>query len=302
MEAFRMLRTGTATALAASLMVLMASACGGDGGSNGAAGDEAALKEISANDFDPTNFDRSTTIDNPWFPLTPGTQLVYEGSTREEGKRVPHRVAWTVTDLAKEIGGVRNVVVWDRDWRAGELQETELALFAQDNDGNVWHLGQYPEEYESGKFVAAPAWFHGLQRARAGIAMKAHPRIGAPAYSQGFAPPPINWVDRAEVHEVGTKTCVPVRCYQDVLVAREFEPDKPESYQLKYYARGVGNVRVGWLGRRDEDRELLVLVKVVHLDQRALAEVRTEALRLEARAYKVSKDVYGRTHPSEPID
>jgi uncharacterized protein YbaA (DUF1428 family) len=301
MEAIRMLRTGTA-ALAASLVVLMASACGGDGGPNGGVGDEPALQEISAKDFDPRNFDRSTTIDNPWFPLEPGTQLVYEGSTREEGKRVPHRVAFTVTDLAKEIGGVRNVVVWDRDWRAGELQEAELALFAQDDDGNVWHLGQYPEEYEAGKVVATPAWFHGLKRARAGIAMKAHPRLGAPAYSQGFAPSPINWVDRAEVHKVGTRTCVPLRCYQDVLVAREFEPDKPESYQLKYYARGVGNVKVGWLGRRDEDRELLVLVKVVHLDQQALAEVRREALRLEARAYQISEDVYGRTPPSKPID
>lgn len=297
-----MLRTGTATALAASLVVLMASACGGDGGSNRAAGDEAALKEIAAQDFNPENFDRSTTIDNPWFPLDPGTQLVFEGSTREEDKRVQHRVAFTVTDLAKEIGGVRNVVVWERDWRAGELQEAELALFAQDNEGNVWHLGQYPEEYEAGKVVAAPAWFHGLKRARAGIAMKAHPRLGAPAYSQGFAPPPINWVDRAEVHEVGTRTCVPLRCYQDVLVAREFEPDKPESYQLKYYARGVGNVKVGWLGRKDEDREVLVLVKVVRLDQQALAEARGEALRLESRAYKISEDVYGRTLPSEPID
>ena len=297
-----MLRTGTATALAASLMVLMASACGGYGGSNGADGDEPASKEVSAKDFDPENFDSSTTIDNPWFPLEPGTQLVFEGSTREEGRRVPHRVAYTVTDLAKEIGGVRNVVIWERDWRAGELQEAELALFAQDNDGNVWHLGQYPEEYEAGKVVATPAWFHGLKRARAGIAMRAHPRLGAPPYSQGFAPPPINWVDRAEVHEVGTKTCVPVKCYQDVLVAREFEPDKPESYQLKYYARGVGNVRVGWLGRKDQDREVLALVKVVHLDQQALAEARREALRLEARAYKLSKDVYGRTLPSEPID
>jgi hypothetical protein len=132
--------------------------------------------------------------------------------------------------------------------------------------------------------------------------MKAHPRLGAPAYSQGFAPPPINWVDRAQVHAVSQKTCVPVTCYQGVLVSREFELDKPESYQLKYYARGVGNVRVGWLGRKDEDREVLVLVKVVRLGPQALAEVRRDALKLEQHAYKVSKDVYGRTPPSTPID
>jgi hypothetical protein len=297
-----MLKAGFISVLAASILVLLASACGGDGSSEGSGGGRPQPREISAKDFDPGNFDHSTDVDNPWFPLKPGTQLVFEGSTREEGKRVPHRTAFTVTDLTKVIGGVRNVVIWDRDWRAGELEEAELALFAQDNSGNVWHLGQYPEEYENGKFVAAPAWFHGLKDARAGIAMKAHPRLGARAYSQGFAPPPINWVDRAEVHAVSQKTCVPVRCFGNVLVTREFEPDKPESYQLKYYARGVGNVRVGWLGRRDEDREVLVLVRVVHLDQQALAEVRREALRLEERAYKISKDVYGRTHPSTPID
>jgi hypothetical protein len=296
-----MLKAGFISVLAASILVLVASACGGDKSSERTAAGQPRLREISAKDFDPGNFDHSTDVDNPWFPLKPGTQLVYEGSTREEGKRVPHRSAFTVTDLTKVVGDVRNVVIWDRDWRAGELQEAELALFAQDNRGNVWHLGQYPEEYEGGKFVAAPAWFHGLKHARAGIAMKAHPRLGAPAYSQGFAPPPINWVDRAEVHAVSQKTCVPVRCYGNVLVAREFELDKPESYQLKYYARGVGNVRVGWLGRKDEDREVLVLVKVRHLDEQALAEVRREALRLEERAYKMSKDVYGRTPPSTPM-
>jgi hypothetical protein len=297
-----MLKAGFISLLAASILVLVTSACGGDKSSERTAAGQPRLREISAKDFDPGNFDHSTDVDNPWFPLKPGTQLVYEGSTREEGKRVPHRTAFTVTDLTKVVGGVRNVVIWDRDWRAGELQEAELALFAQDNYGNVWHLGQYPEEYAAGKFVAAPAWFHGLKRARAGIAMKAHPQLGAPAYSQGFAPPPINWVDRAEVHAVSQKTCVPVTCYQDVLVAREFELDKPESYQLKYYARGVGNVRVGWLGRKDEDREVLVLVKVVRLGPQALAEVRRDALKLEQHAYQVSKDVYGRTPPSTPID
>ncbi len=63
---------------------------------------------------------------------------------------------FTVTDLTKVVNGVRAVVVWDRDYASGELQETELAFFAQDNDGNVWHLGEYPEEYETGKACRTP--------------------------------------------------------------------------------------------------------------------------------------------------
>jgi hypothetical protein len=27
----------------------------------------------------------------------------------------------------------------------------------------VWHLGEYPEEYENGKFVKAPAWLAGFE-------------------------------------------------------------------------------------------------------------------------------------------
>jgi hypothetical protein len=292
-----MLKTsGIAAAAGASLLALFGSACSGEERSDAAAG-RPPSKEISAKDFSPKNFDRSTAVDNAWFPLRPGTELVFVGSTREDGKRIPHRELYIVTDLTKVVAGVRNVVIWDRDYRAGELAETEIALFAQDNDGNVWHLGQYPEEWENGRFVAAPAWFAGLKGARAGIAMKAQPRLGAHAYSQGFAPDPVHWVDRAEVHRTGQKTCVPAGCYASVLVTREFEPDKPESYQLKYYARGVGNVRVGWLGSKDEDHEVLALTSVRRLDQRAMARVRAAVRKLEKHAYVISKDVYARTPP-----
>lgn len=294
--------------VAAALVVPSASACRSETPSEAITSTKAAPgtttesetppKEIGAKDFNPDNFDSSTTIDNEWFPLQPGTQFFYEGS---DGERIPHRVVFTVTDLTKVIEGVRTVVVWDRDYSAGELVERELALFAQDNDGNVWHLGQYPEEYEEGKFAKAPAWIAGLKGAKAGISMKVEPRLGAPDYAQGFAPPPINWIDRARVYRMGQRTCVPFDCYEDVLVTEEFERNKPGAYQLKYYARGAGNVRVGWRGSKEEERETLVLVDLVRLSPEALAKVREAALELERRAYKISKDVYAHTPPAEPL-
>ncbi|MGH3327232.1 MAG: hypothetical protein ACRDPT_05440 [Streptomycetales bacterium] len=255
--------------------------------------------EVSAGNFDSADFDDPTTIDNTWFPLTPGTRFVYEGAASEGDKRLEHRVVFIVTDLTKVIDGVRTVVAWDRDYSEGELVETEIALFAQDNDGNVWHLGQYPEEYEGGKLDAAPAWFHGLKGAKAGIAMKAQPKLGAPDYAQGYAPPPINWIDRARTHRMGVRTCVPVDCYSDVLVTEEFERNKPDAFQLKYYAPGVGNVRVGWRGSKEEDKEVLKLVQLTQLGPQQMADVRNAVLRLEARAYEISKDVYGHTPPAQ---
>jgi hypothetical protein len=304
--------------VAASILVVALSACSGEsaGGttpSSGSSADGNTVSEIpsvspsgtdpirealSAKDYDADNFDDPTTIDNEWFPLQPGTQFIFKGSSLDGKERLNHRVVSTVTDLTKVIGGVRNVVVWERDFTAGELVEAELALFAQDDDGNVWHFGQYPEEYEDGKLVKAPAWIAGFEGARTGITMKAEPKLGTPSYSQGYAPPPINWIDRARAYLMGQETCVPAGCYQDVLVTEEFERDKPGAFQLKFYAPGVGNVRVGWRGRNEDEREVLVLVDIVNLSPEALANVREAALRLEDRAYRIS-DVYARTSPAE---
>ena len=197
---------------------------------------------------------------------------------------------FTVTDLNKVINGVRTVVIFDRDYSRGELLEAELAFFSQDRDGNVWHLGQYREMYDEVELVGGRAWLVGhLDGARAGIMIKAKPRLGTPSYSQGYAPAPFNWTDRARVYQMGEKTTVPFGSFEDVLVTEEFNDEEPGALQLKYYARGVGNVRVGWKGA-DQQQETLELVKVVKLSPKALAEVRVEAMALEDRAY-----VYGRT-------
>jgi hypothetical protein len=278
-------------------LLLAASACG-ERRSTSASGAPPGSKEISAKDFSRASFDHSAAVDNPWLPLRPGRMLVFEGSTFEDGASVSHRLVSTVTDLVKPVAGVRNVVVWEQDWRGGALAEAELAFFAQDNKGNVWHLGEYPAEYENGKIVATPAWIHGIKGATAGIAMPAHPRLGTADYAQGFAPPPVNWADRAQTYKVGQRTCVPAGCYKGVLVIREFERSKPDASQLKYFGRGLGNVRVGWLGTKDQDHEVLVLTRARKLDAKAMARVRRQALLLERYAYERSKAVYGGTAPS----
>jgi hypothetical protein len=296
------------------LLMILASACTGAPTPSATAGsnptppataasnptpEATAGGEKNFEDFDPDNFDRSAQIDNQWMPLKPGTRYVYEGVTVEDdGATVPHRVEIHVTDLTKVIGGIRSVVTWDLDYSDGELVEAELAFFAQDKDGNVWRMGEYPEEYDAGKVVAAPTWIHGLQEARAGIMMKADPRTGTPSYSQGWGPA-VNWTDRGQVDELGQKTCVPVNCYENVLVIAETSQSEPDAQQLKYYAPGVGNVRVGWRGAGEKTKETLELTSLEQLSPEALAEVRAKALELEKSAYEHSQDVYALTSPTE---
>ena len=262
--------------------------------------DSEAASEMDAGHYDPALFDAAAAATNRWYPLRPGVRLFYRGSSVEDGERLHHTVDVVVTDLVKVVDGVPNVVVWERDYTEGELVESELALFATDRHGNVWHMGEYPEEYEDGKLDATPAWVHGLEGACAGVTLPGEPRTGSTDYAQGFAPRPINWVDRGRVYRTAEETCVPAGCYQDVVVIEEFETGLPDAYQDKYYAPGVGVVRVGWRGSKDESKEVLKLVSVGELSGPELGDARSDALRLEQRAYRLSKDVWAKTAPATP--
>jgi hypothetical protein len=259
----------------------------------------AAGQEKDYEDFGAAKFDHSTAITNEWCPLQPGTRFTWDGSAiDEEGDTERHSSTFTVTDLTKVIAGVRTVVCWDRGIVDGELEESELIFFAQDNNGNVWQLGEYPEEYDDGKFDKAPCWMQGVGDGRAGIMMPAKPKPGAASYSEGWSPS-IKFTDRAVVDQMGQTTKVPSGSYDNVLVIDEWDQEEPNAHQLKYYARGVGNVRVGWRGEGNKDHEELELIKIEQLSADDLAKAREDALQLERSAYEHSKDVFANTKPSE---
>lgn len=251
-------------------------------------------------EFDPDNFSNSTNIDNQWLPLKPSSHWVYEGTTTEGGETFPHSIEFTVTDLIKEIEGVRTVVVWAVDISDNEIVEKEIAFYAQDNDGNVWYFGEYPEEYESGEFINAPTWIAGEGGAKAGVMMWGQPSLSTPSYFEGWGPD-VDWSDYASVDALNQETCVPVNCYKDVLVIAESSLEETDAFQLKYFAPGVGNVRVGWRGE-DATQEELELVYFKELSPSELEEVRLEAQELEKRAHERSPDVYGQTQPIQPLD
>jgi len=249
-------------------------------------------------DFDPNNFDDSSIeSSNDWMPLIPGMRYVYAGTTLDDdGNSVPHRVLIIVTDLVKVIEGVKCIVTWDLDYSNGQLEEAELAFYAEDKEGNVWRMGEYPEEYDDeGKFDAAPGWISGVKNAIAGISMKANPWADSPSYSQGWAPS-VDFTDRGKVDKMGVRTCVPMGCYENVMVVSETSLEEVGIFQLKYWAQGVGNVQVGYRGD-DPSSELLELVDVMDVGNEGLAKMRESALELEASAYKHSKKVYGKTEP-----
>ncbi|HEY1323107.1 MAG TPA: hypothetical protein VGF32_22815 [Streptosporangiaceae bacterium] len=240
-------------------------------------------------------FTAPTRAGNQMFRLTSGTEFTYQGRIVEGGRSKPHSVVFTVSDLTKVVDGVRTVVAWDRDFLEGTLQEQELALFAQDDQGNLWNFGEYPEEWEHGKFTGAPdTWIRGTGGAYGGVHMPAHPTDGL-QYVEGRVPA-IEFYDISKVVSTSRATCVPAGCYQHVLKVDERSPGQ-SGHQFKYYAPGVGLVRVG--ARGGDSKEYLTLTAVRHLSGAALARVRAAVLAMEKRAYRVSK-VYRATQPATP--
>jgi hypothetical protein len=248
-------------------------------------------------DFNAARFTNPTKSDNPWFLLTPGTKYVYDGFAEEAGERKKHQFILTVTDMTKEVMGVRATVVWDQDFVDGELAESELALFAQADDGNVWHFGQYPEVYDAGQVVESPAWVAGIAGARPGITIKKEPQLGGPSYSQGWSPV-VPWTDRARVAQIGVQDCVPQGCYVNGIVTEEFSREEPNAFQLKYYAPGIGNTRVDFTGQ-DQTKEKLELTSFTQLDKAGLDEARAKVLEQEQRSKQHSKAVWALLPPMQ---
>jgi hypothetical protein len=290
-----------ALAVIGVLSALPVAACGSSGTGQQAASPQpstaaaAAKASPGAAHAGRNRFSAPARVDNPMFPLVPGTEFSYAGSISEGGHTTPHTVVFTVSGLTKMIHGVNTVVAWDRDFLKGKLQEQELAFFAQDDQGNVWNFGEYPEEYSRGKFAGAPStWIRGTADAYGGIHMPARPVPGA-TFREGLVPS-IEFDDVSKVSRTGQRTCMRSGCFRDVLVVDETSPNDPVSgHQIKYYSPGVGLVRVG--ARGGDSREFLTLVRVRHLGQSAMAPVSKEVLAMDHRAYRVAK-VYRGTEPA----
>jgi hypothetical protein len=248
-------------------------------------------------EFDASQFSNGATISNEWLPLQPGRRWIEGGVTIEDGERIPHRITFTVTNLTKVIAGVKTAVVWVEDYSDGELVEVEIAFYAQDDAGTVWYFGEHPEEYEDGEFVAAPTWIAGFDDAKPGIKMFADPTKHTQTYYQGWAPA-VEWSDFGRLDESGLSDCVVAGCFSDVDRFAESSDDEAGIFQLKSYAKGVGEIRVGWRGEA-ESREELELRSTATLQSSALSKFDNLAIDLEKHAYQISPKVYGQTEPMQ---
>jgi hypothetical protein len=183
----------------------------------------------------PSRFVR--TVSNPWFPLRPGTTLVYRGV--KDGK--PSRDVVHVTGKTRRIAGVTCTAVSDRLYLRGRLAERTTDWYAQDKAGNVWYFGEATAELDAhGKVTTREgSWLAGADGARAGLFMPAHPRVGFSArqeYYKGHAE------DHFRVLSLTAHVRTPGASSSRALLTKEWTPLEPGVIDHKYYVRGIGTV------------------------------------------------------------
>ncbi len=185
---------------------------------------------------DPAKF--SGPVDNPWYPLRPGTTWIYRGSADGESARG----VMQVKTRTKTIQGVRCVVVQDNVYLSGRLAERTEDWFAQDDEGNVWYFGEATAELAAnGKIQTTEgSWQAGVDGARAGIVMPAHPKVGQTfrqEYYKGHAE------DHFGIESLSVSVRVPFVSSTRAMLTREWTPLQPGHVEHKLYVRGVGLVK-----------------------------------------------------------
>jgi hypothetical protein len=197
--------------------------------------------------------DFTTRIDNPYWPMAPGSRWVYR-ETDDAGSR--QKVVVKVTNRTKRVAsGIVARVVRDTVTEDGQLVEDTFDWYAQDRRGNIWYLGEDTTEYEDGKPVSKQGSFEdGVDGARRGIVMLARPRAGR-RYTEERAPGQAQ--DQARVLSRHEQVQVPFGHFTNVLMTSNTNPLEPRVQEYKWYARGVGPV-LAMSVSGSSDREVLV--------------------------------------------
>ncbi len=185
--------------------------------------------------IDPSDF--SAKVDNPWFPLTPGSRYTYMGVKDGE----PLREAFVVSHDTKVIDGVTCVVVDDQVFLSGKLEERITDYYTQDTHGNVWYFGEATEELDENGHVTSRegSWKAGQNGAEPGIYIQANPVPGQGSRQEFYAG---QAEDQFSVVSLSTPITVPYGTFTDALLTEEWTVLEPTVLDHKYYVKGVGEV------------------------------------------------------------
>jgi hypothetical protein len=185
--------------------------------------------------IDPANF--RAVVDNPWFPLKPGSTYTYEGMKDGE----PSRDVYAVSHDQRTIDGVPCVLIDDQLSLSGRLAEKTTDYYTQDLQGNVWYFGEDTAELDKTGTVTSTegSWLAGRDGAQPGVFMEAKPVVGH-AYRQEYYAGHAE--DTYRVVKLASSVKVPYGSFTNAQLTRETTRIEPGVLDHKYYVKGVGEV------------------------------------------------------------
>ena len=173
-------------------------------------------------------------IHHAYFPLEPGTLLVYEGTADGLFRRDEVRVL----DERRLLEGVACTALLQEVYLDGVLSEVTTEWFAQDAQGNVWKFGERTAELQDGLLEpTADSWEAGRDGARPWLFLAAQPELGDLYVGNAS-----DHEDRLLVVATGVTADVPAGLFPNCLQLHE-NPDDPEDADIILVARDVGLVR-----------------------------------------------------------
>jgi hypothetical protein len=231
-------------AVTTALLTATTAACGGGssqstgepaGGTTGGVAASPLPQGSEPVHLDPADF--TTEIDNPYFPMVPGSRRVFRETDAEGAVR---RVVVTVTNTTKTILGIETRVVHDVLTEDGQVAEDTYDWYAQDAEGNLWYMGEDTKEYENGKLKTTEgSWEAGVDGAQPGVIIPAHPKAGMTYREEYYAG---QAEDGAEILSLNAHATVPYGTFDHALQTRNYTPLEPDLVEEKFYARGIGPV------------------------------------------------------------
>ncbi len=205
--------------------------------------------------IDPADFEadyHSISNPNPYFPLTIGNTWEYRSGNEVNTVEM--------LDYTKLISGVTCIVAEDLVYASGNLSEGTNDWFCQAMDGTVWYFGEETAVYETNPGDNPPlpervsiegSFKQGRDGNKGGIIFLASPAVGdtyieeaaideaedatdilSTSYAYGSDP---------DLDELVPIALANLMCAaHDCIVTRNYSQLKPDVFERKYYARGIG--------------------------------------------------------------
>jgi hypothetical protein len=215
-------------------------------------GDLPLAPESARRDLVAAPFTHSTSVTNPLFPISDLHSAILNGHVdgkvfHTETTLLPFQklIEWTPGQC------VRVLTSQYMAFLGGRLQETAIDLYAQDDNGSVWYLGETVSDYAPNGLVLTTegTWQAGIDGPFAMI-MPSDPKVGDVNRAENIPGNSFEEVQVTKVHQTFNGPSAPV---SGGIIAREIHQDAPPSNKL--FAPGYGE----FLSRDGHDVEAMAL-------------------------------------------